>query len=694
MTVLDASPSENRKSSASPVASQCSGAERGVTPRVIVLSLVLAVAFGYVLPVVDYKWANTFMGAQHLPPGAVGVLLILVLGINPLLRRMSASQNGRWGFSRNEALTVYITCLFSSLVPGHGSENFVITNLIAPFYFATRENKWLEWLQPHIKPWLTPALNADGSLNKMASDGWYTGLGPGQYIPWSAWIIPLLFWIAFVLVSYVMLGCLSIMLRRQWAEREALAFPLLRLPLEMTEDLNRTDARGTVGQFFRNPTMWVGFGIAVIVQLVRGLHLYFPDIPDFPLEIDTGPLFSDAPWNQIGWVPIRVYPMVIGVTYLLTSEISFSLWAFFWIMKGQLVLAYMLGYQPSAMPGAPGLPDKTFTGYQQMGCYLAYVGFVLWTGREHLHYVFKRAIGRVKADADEKNEVLSYPIAFWGFIGSFALMVGATVATGVRLDIALVLWTAYLVLAIGLTRVAVEGGMLALQHHSVVLEAIGRLVNSGQSSWLTLNNGVVPASLFQSSIVNHMRGFTMPSFVHSFKLAHDHKIAPKPLGLLLVAVIVISVCVSWITCVHLGYDNSGLSLGHAWYTKEGPVNPVWFVNNMLKADAGPATPRWIWLGVGALLTYGMMVARTRFAFFPLHPIGYIMGLTYPSQTFWFSIFCGWLFKGLITRFGGNDTYRRITPAFLGLVLGDVAMILFWIAVDGWNGRAFHQLLPG
>jgi hypothetical protein len=62
--------------------------------------------------------------------------------------------------------------------------------------------------------------------------------------------------------------------------------------------------------------------------------------------------------------------------------------------------------------------------------------------------------------------------------------------------------------------------------------------------------------------------------------------------------------------------------------------------------------------------------------------------------FWFSIFLGWLCKGLIMRFGGIDTYRKVTPAFLGLVLGDVSMMLFWLAIDGWQGRTGHQLMPG
>jgi hypothetical protein len=34
------------------------------------------------------------------------------------------------------------------------------------------------------------------------------------------------------------------------------------------------------------------------------------------------------------------------------------------------------------------------------------------------------------------------------------------------------------------------------------------------------------------------------------------------------------------------------------------------------------------------------------------------------------------------------------PLFLGLGLGDVMSIVFWLAVDGWQGRVGHQLLPG
>ena len=672
---------------------ELSGREGGVTFRVVALCLTLAVVFGYALPVIDYKLYNTFLGGSHLPAGAIGVLLILLLVVNPLLRLLRR----KWALSRNETLTVYISCLFSSLVPGHGSENFLIPNLIAPFYYATRENKWLDFLTPYVKPWMMPAVTDAGTVNSDVVNGWYQGIPAGGAVPWAAWLVPMVFWICFVLVSYAMFGCLSVILRAQWAQREALAFPLLKLPLAMTEDMDANNQSGKLfGDFFRNPMMWGGFGIAVFIQAMKGLHLYFPDFPDFPTDLNTGPLFSEAPLNQLGWVPVTIYPMVVGITYLLTSEISFSLWFFFWFIKFQYIGSYMVGYPVGTLPGADGFPDKLFTGNQVGGCYIAYVALILWTGREHFKHVALRALGRTPATPGESTEIISYPLAFWGFMVSICLMIGATILSGVRADIAIALWVSYLVLALGLARVAVEGGMLALQHHTNPLGAIARLINTGQSQWLTLENGVSSASFFQAGMVNHMRGFIMPSFIHSFKLAHDHKISKRPLGALIVATVLIATVISWITTVNLGYRAQGaLSFGHIWWSQDGPKMPAQFINSMTGAsNQGSAPLAWFWLLFGGALTWGMMLMRARFAWFPLHPIGYIMSLSYPTGVFWFSIFLGWMFKSLISKFGGSDAYRNTIPLFLGLALGDVFMILFWLFIDGWQGRVGHLLLPG
>lgn len=113
----------------------------GVTMRVVLFSLFLAVLFGYCI----FQMSNTFVGTMHMP-AAVATLIALLLVINPLLGLFSK----RAKFSRNERLVVYITSLFSSVVPGRSAENFVVPTILAPFYNATRENHWLEMLTSYL----------------------------------------------------------------------------------------------------------------------------------------------------------------------------------------------------------------------------------------------------------------------------------------------------------------------------------------------------------------------------------------------------------------------------------------------------------------------------------------------------------------------------------------------------------------
>jgi hypothetical protein len=216
-----------------------------------------------------------------------------------------------------------------------------------------------------------------------AVQNWY--VGTGGVVPWGMWIVPLMAWGVLIFVSYFMLACLSVMVRAQWSEREALAFPLLRLPLELTEDVDRTDQYGVIGRFFRNPLTWIGVGIGVFIQMLTGLHLYFPDVPNFPLEI-SGNFFSEVPWNQMGWVNIQVYPIMIGITYLLDQlKSQFSCGSFTGSSSfsgGRLLRGFMPATLP-AVVGHVGGAKNIYRAISKSAPTSATVAIVLWTGREH-----------------------------------------------------------------------------------------------------------------------------------------------------------------------------------------------------------------------------------------------------------------------------------------------------------------------
>ena len=707
----------------------------GVTGRVALLCLLLAAFFGWVIPLIDVKLSNTFLGGQHLAPGAVGTLLVLLLVVNPLLRLVQRAGRLRgvmllvalgcaglayigWardisnGFvlyagaagaffallaalfgqplSRNELLTTYISCLFSCIVPGHGAENFVIGNLVAPFYFATRDNKYLDAISRYIPAWTTPVLWADPSqknattlspAGRAVADGYYLGLG---HLPWSAWLVPMFFWMGFILLSYVMLGCLSVMLRAQWGQNEALSFPLNQLALELTEDAD--SPAGTFGAFFRNPLVWVGFGCAAFFQGLNGLHLYFPDVPMIQWNLDTGALFSEAPWNQMGWTPMQIYPIAIGVAFLLTSEIGFSLWFFALFVRFQFIASYALGFPPGVSGG------RDFVTFQSFGAFFAYAALVMWTGRLHYTHIARRALGLARAKPEERAEVLSYPLAFWGFVLSLAGVVSITHLLGANWAITLLLWATYLVMAIALTRLVVEGGLLFVGGAWWPINMWTQLLNGSPATWLPASS-IAPAALMHSAFMLDMRAFILPSFVQSWKLASDNGLHQKRLGALISVIILIALGLGFYRRVDIAYNNGGALVWHPHIAKNGVT--LW-PNMAAGLSRGVENVTWtntFWVIAGALLTWGMLSMRARFAWFPFHPLGYLIPLSYPIMCLWFPIFLGWTAKVVVSKYGGNSAYRAARPLFLGLVFGDISMMLFWLIIDGWQGRTFHYLVP-
>ncbi|HEY0072871.1 MAG TPA: DUF6785 family protein [Abditibacteriaceae bacterium] len=666
--------------------SKSSGAlsSRALTLRAICLSLLLAAFFGYIIPLIDLKLNNTYLGSQHFAPGAVITLLVLVM-LNSLLEKV----HHRLKLTRDEQLTIYLSCLFSCLVAGIGGNMYWPTYIVGAFYYATPENKWLEFLQ-NLPWWMTPALDEAGRYRSQLVQDYFSGNGGD--VPWVAWLVPMVAWTSVGIAAMLMTGCLSVILRAQWCENEALSFPLLRLPLEMTvhEDPPQSPlGKGGSSLFWRNPRMWGGFAIAALIQLLNGANLYFPDVPLVPLEIPVAALFSEAPWNQTGTMLFKVFPLALGLSYLLTAEISFSLWFFFWFFKFQLVAAYYLGYPPGTLPAGMSAGGKAFAGYQEVGAYIAIAALVFWTGREHFAHVLKRAFLKVPRTAQEDEEAMPYPVAFWGMLAAFSYLVGWAVLAGVHPLIALLFWSSYLVISIVLSRVLADSGLLFIGKAHPPLLIWSHAFGAGPGTAL----GDAPAASVMISYPGDMRSCLMPSWITSLKLASDRKIPQRSLWLLLAASMMLSFVVAACRQVQLSYQIGSLSLANIFVPRTAPTIIGGQIDTFARGEVTQAPLVFGWIVSGAMMVWSMAFLRSRFLWFPLHPTGYVMAISWAMHNLWLSAFLGWLCKSLITRFGGNESYRAAMPFFLGLALGDIFMMLFWLLIDGWQGRTGHILIP-
>lgn len=652
--------------------------------RAALLSVLLAIFFGLVSPRIDFLLGNTPLGSQHTSPGAIGALMLLVLVVNPLL----GVANKRWRLSSDEMLVVYLSCLFSALVAGIGGHNYWPSEVVGAFYYATPENKWMEVLRA-LPSWMTPSLNSAGQYQGELSSSFYSGLGAGGAIPWTAWLLPMATWLGVVFAGLVMTGCLSVILRAQWSENEALAFPLLKLPVEMAQS-DDDAARGGVGPFFRNRLMWIGFGVAAWVQLMNGLHLYFPDVPEIATGIDAGPLFTETPWNQMGVMVMQVFPIAVGLSFILTAEVGFSLWFFFWVFKLQYVAAYFLGYPPSILPSVMPLSTKVFTGYQEVGAYLAIAGLMLWAARSHIVHVTRRAFGLDKATAREADEGLSYPVAFWGLVLSFAFLIGWGVLAGAHPLVAFTYWSSYLIISLVLARVLADSGLLFVSKIHDSLKVFGHLFGSGPGTMLGGSHAAANSML---AATGDMRSCLMPSWISALKLISDRKMPARPLFALFCAVTMISVGLAAWTHIRISYEYGALSMAAPYTARSAPQGLASAAALFAQGEPTQGPFVLLWTAVGVVSVLAMAFLRSRLLWFPLHPTGYVMGLSWAMHNLWLSVFIGWAAKTLITRFGGNDAYRKATPLFLGLALGDIAMMLFWLLIDGWQGRTGHVLVP-
>ena len=89
-----------------------------------------------------------------------------------------------------------------------------------------------------------------------------------------------------------------------------------------------------------------------------------------------------------------------------------------------------------------------------------------------------------------------------------------------------------------------------------------------------------------------------------------------------------------------------------------------------------------------MVTLAMAWARTRFSWFILHPIGFIVACGFPASALWLSVFIGWQAKSAIMRWGGYKAYRAVRPFFLGLVIGDCLAAGLWNVVGYITGKGY------
>ena len=614
-----------------------------VTARALITGGVLSLACGLFVPYLDHYLGGTFLGAQHLPPGAIFVLMVMTLVVNPVLSRISP----RFAYSRGELLVIYAMLLFSLLIPGHGSESVFVPVSVSPFYYASPANGWERLFFQYIPDWIHPARG-------FATRAFFESLPPGRALPWALWITPLLAWSGLTLVLYLLATLVSALLFPQWADDEKLTFPLVALPLEMTA----TAAQGGPG-FWHNWVMWAGFGVAAALQALHGLKFYYPGVPALTMYFELAN--PHGPLAPMGWVPGIILPSVIGSSIMLRTEVAFSVVGFFWYSRILMWLAYQFGYRNK---GGNISGFAFWLGGQPWGGYFAYLILGLWTARKRLGQAWRELLGQAKSTGEQP---LSYRLCLGGIIGCLA-------AGTIWLNLAgMSLWTAaltlllYVMIIIILSKVVAEVGLLFVQQT------------------------LTPAEALNYYFGTDLRATIAPSFVQGLRIAREGGLDERQMLKAFWVAILASLPLALLSALWTFYHQGAVNCD-SWFAKSSGTGG-WDQLAGWLSRPGRADATMILASIaGTAQVLGLYALRRSYLWFWPHPVGFIMMQTYPVTTMWLSIFIAATVKATVMRYGGPRARHQVTPFFLGLAFGDVFMMAFFRFVSILTGS--HGLSLG
>ena len=71
---------------------------------------------------------------------------------------------------------------------------------------------------------------------------------------------------------------------------------------------------------------------------------------------------------------------------------------------------------------------------------------------------------------------------------------------------------------------------------------------------------------------------------------------------------------------------------------------------------------------------------SRFLWWPLHPVGYLMGNDHTMNYLWMPFLIGWLVKSIVLKYGGLRAYRKTIPEAVGVILGDFVSMTIWSVI--------------
>lgn len=518
----------------------------------------------------------------------------------------------------------------------------------------------------------------------------------GGGVSWGAWTPTITYWWLYQVAFGLFWISMASILRKQWIDVEKIPFTHTLIAAELLDRISVPQV--TPKKRFGRPFA-IGILLGMVFQVpifMASLFPWFPDIYSWRVNTcSTGAqyLTSDSPLAGIvGLSEFQKHPLTIAVAYFAPLGILFSTWVWYLIYIIAAQVTFSMGYYTglAGMSGcgrawcAPGEPQEGPPLYFYT---LAYRGGLIGLSLMSLflsrHSIFDtfRAITRKEAVSD-KDEAMSYRTAY----ATLGLTTIAIIAIYMALNCSFI--EAILVPITGILYYIA----MARIYGSVGLHAAG-----GRTGW-TLYRILLwptPLSADQAPLSYYITGnwvghgtdspnewFTGSAFYSSFagyKMANLTEASNRNTTKALLIALIVTPLVAISTAIWLDatYGGSKFAVG-SWLSGAGSIPHI--VDWLNSSYSGPIA---VYTVLGMLITIGLSLLHARFMWFPLDPVGFIVGTSFLSVLwgYWLPFLIAWVLKTMTLRVGGSKLYESLgVPIAAGFIVGCIIAILFGSAL--------------
>src|SRR5437763_870670 len=186
------------------------------------------------------------------------------------------------------------------------------------------------------------------------------------------------------------------------------------------------------------------------------LHGYYPAMPEWQqiLSFRIGEAWTDPPLNALSDFTISIWPLVVGISYMLNGEVAVSIWLFHLLFQLQLLLWALAGFGPRAQAGALAFNSLDWIHSTEFGAAIVLSASLLLSIRREFVCAASALFHRGGRD--------ELPVPPWT-VGGFALAnVGMLIwarAAGANVAVAAAFLLCLYAIVIALARLVAAGGL-------------------------------------------------------------------------------------------------------------------------------------------------------------------------------------------------------------------------------------------